>query len=330
MNNKILITGGSGFVGRFLIEELLQDGNNAIIAMYNNSEVPEVFKNSLGNLKWIKTDLVNDDLSEALSGIDVVYHLAGYSTTESSPMVLERLNSINVIATQRIADACVSSKVRHFIFVSSIAVCESSLEPVIDECNGYPLTPYGVSKKRAEDILIDRAKGSYELTILRPSALFGEYHEGSVYELVKKIQEKRFVIFGSGKSFTNFLYIRDFSNLLVSVQFDPRAYGQIFIAADKSFHLKVVVSWIVDALNSNLRVMMVPSWVGYILASIFDVVSLVLNRSLPFSRRRLGAMLNRTTYSNSKVTSIIGVDCKYGVKKGLLTTINWYRDSGML
>ena len=91
-----------------------------------------------------------------------------------------------------------------------------------------------------------------------------------------------------------------------------------------------MVSWIVDALNSNLRVMAVPSWVGYILASIFDVVSLVLNRSLPFSRRRLAAMLNKTTYSNTKVTSIMGVDCKYGVRKGLLTTINWYRDSGML
>ena len=330
MNNKILVTGGSGFVGRFLIEELLQDSSDTIIAMYNNSGVPGVFKSSSGNLEWIKTDLVNDDLSETLSGIDVVYHLAGYSTTESSPVELERLNNINVIATQRLAEACMSSKVRHFVFVSSIAACESSLEPVIDERNGYPITPYGDSKKRAEDILIERAKGSYELTILRPSALFGEYHEGSVYELVKKIQEKRFLIFGSGKSLTNFLYIRDFSNLLVSVQLDSKAYGQVFIAADKSFHLKIVVSWIVDALNSNLRVMAVPSWVGYILASIFDVVSLVLNRSLPFSRRRLAAMLNKTTYSNTKVTSIMGVDCKYGVRKGLLTTINWYRDSGML
>lgn len=330
MKNKILVTGGSGFVGRFLIEELLRDKNNMIIAMYNNSQIPEVFNGFQENLSWIKTDLVSDDLTDALSSIDVVYHLAGYSSTGSSVAELDHLDKINVVATQRVADACVSSQVRHFIFVSSVAVCEGSSATIIDERNGFPLTPYGESKKSAENILIERAKGSYELTILRPSALFGEYHEGSVYELVKKIQQRKFVIFGSGKSLTNFFYIRDFVDLLVSVKFDARAYGQVFIAADKSFHLNVVVYWIVDALNSNFRVISVPTWIGYIFAWCFDLVSMVLDRHLPFSSRRLRAMLNDSCFSNAKVTRVMASDCKFGVKKGLLTTINWYRNNGML
>jgi len=330
MDNKILVTGGSGFVGRFLIEELLLDGSNTIVAMYNNNGIPDVFKSSPGNLSWIKNDLVSDDLTAALTDIDIVYHLAGYSSVDSSTVELDRLNKINVIATRRLADACVSAQVRHLIFVSSVAVCEGSSEAIIDEGDVLPLTPYGDSKQRAEDILIKTAKGFYEITILRPSALFGECHEGSVYELVKKIQEKRFAIFGSGKSLTNFLYIRDFTDLLVSVKFDPRAYDQIFIAADSPFQLKVVVDWILGALNSNMRVLVIPAWTGHCLAWFFDLASLLLNRALPFSRRRLKAMLNDSSYSNAKVTRVMGSDCKYGVQKGLLTTIQWYRDNDML
>jgi len=327
---KILVTGGSGFVGRFLIQELLRDESNTIIAMYNSNQPPDTLEDPASKLTWIKTDIVKDDLTDAMSGIDIIYHLAGYSSVSSSSSEVDLLNAINVTGTRRVAEASSSAKVKQLIFVSSVAACETSTELVIDEINGYPVTEYGLSKKRAEDLLIEGSINSYELTILRPTALFGENHEGSVLELVKKIQERRFLIFGSGKSNTNFLYIRDFIDLLLLVKDDQRAYGQVFIASDTPLHLSTFVKYIVEALGSDLRIMKVPVAFGFIAALLFDIVSFVLQNPLPLSRRRLRAMLNQTIYTNRKVKSVMATNCKYGVKKGLLTSISYYRQHGML
>lgn len=327
---KILVTGGSGFVGRFLIQELLRDDSNTIIAMYNSNQPPDTFEDSASKLTWIKTDIVKDDLTNAMSGIDIIYHLAGYSSVSSRSSEVDLLNAINVTGTRRVAEASSSAKVKQLIFVSSVAACEASTELVIDETNGYPVTEYGLSKKRAEDLLIKCSINSYELTILRPTALFGENHEGSVLELVKKIQERRFLIFGSGKSNTNFLYIRDFIDLLLLVKDDQRAYGQVFIASDTSLSLNTFVKYIVEALGSDLRIMKVPVAFGYIAALLFDIVSFMLQKPLPLSRRRLSAMLNQTIYTNQKVKSVMVTDCKYGLKKGLFASISYYRQQGML
>ena len=327
---KILVTGGSGFVGRFLIQKLLRDENNTIIAMYNSNQPPDTFEDAASKLTWIKTDIVKDDLTDVMSGIDTIYHLAGYSSVSSSSSEVDLLNAINVTGTRRVAEASSSAKVKQIIFVSSVAACEASTELVIDEINGYPVTEYGLSKKRAEDLLIEGSINSYEFTILRPTALFGENHEGSVLELVKKIQERRFLIFGSGKSNTNFLYIRDFINLLLLVKDDQRAYGQVFIASDKPLHLSTLAKYIVEALGSDLRIMKVPVAFGFIAALLFDIVSFVLQKPLPLSRRRLRAMLNQTIYTNQKLKSVMATNCKYGLRKGLLKSISYYRQHGML
>ena len=327
---KILITGGSGFVGRFLIQELLRDKSNTIIAMYNSNQPPDIFKDPASKLTWIKTDIVKDDLTDAMSGIDIIYHLAGYSSVSSSSSEVNLLNAINVTGTRRVAEASNVAKIKQLIFVSSVAACEASTEVVIDEINGYPVTEYGISKKRAEDLLIEGSINSYKLTILRPTALFGENHEGSVLELVKKVQERRFLIFGSGKSVTNFLYIRDFIDLLLLVKDNQRAYGQVFIASDSPMYLSTFVKCIVEALSSDFRILKVPIVFGYIAALLFDIVSFVLQKPLPLSRRRLRAMLNETIYTNQKMKSVMATNFNYGVKKGLLTSISYYRQNNML
>jgi len=139
--NRILVTGASGFVGKFLIKKLLRNENNTIVALYNNSIVSDLNADFNSQISWVKVDLVNDNVSDILLDIDIVYHLAGYSSMGSTTKELNLLNKVNVIATQRLANACKSLSIKHFIFVSSVAVCESSADLIINEKNGLPLTP---------------------------------------------------------------------------------------------------------------------------------------------------------------------------------------------
>ena len=214
--NNILVTGASGFVGQFLLERLIQTDCNKIVAMHKkplNKSLKERFDDQI---TWINTDLASGDCSKLLSNIDIIFHLAGYSSVSTSKEEIDNLQKVNVDITEKLAVDCIASPVRQFIFVSTIAVCENSFSRIIHETNGFPITAYGISKKRAEDLLIKIADGHYAVTILRPTALFGEYHKGSIYELVKSINKRRFVMFGSGENLTNFYYIRDFIEILIN------------------------------------------------------------------------------------------------------------------
>ena len=328
--NKILVTGASGFVGKFLIEKLLCNDNNFITAFYNKSDVKDLFVNFGSKIRWVKIDLVYDNLDVITEDIDTVYHLAGYSSMGSSKKELNLLNNVNVIATQRLANKCSRLSIKHFIFVSSIAVCEFSKSLVINENNGVPLTAYGRSKQMAEKLLIKIAKGKFDLTILRPTALFGECHKGSIYEMVKNIKEKRFVKFGPGSSLTNFFYIKDFVKLLIEVCHNKRAFNKVFIASDSPHDLDSIIDCIIRSLNLKHRIFQLPIWFGFILAFLFEFISLLLNKTLIFSYRRFKAMINKTYFTNNKISRVIDLKYDYGVHNGLVRTIKWYKEEGML
>ncbi len=329
MNNNILVTGASGFVGCFLIDKLLLDSKNNITATYCKSPPIEHLNNK--RINWIQFDLTADtNYLDILTGIEVVYHLAGYSSVHESETEKRILNAVNVMATKNLAQECVAFNITQFIFVSSIAACEMSDSIQIDELNGIPKTAYGWSKKRAEEVVIKVAHGNYHYTIFRPTALFGENHKGSVFQLTQLIANNRMVIFGCGCNMTNFYYIQDFVDVLLTAQYNPVAYNNIFIASDSSLSLVSLVHIIRKKLNKEKRVVRLPLWIGKIIALLFDWLSLATNRSYPFSKRRLAAMNRDVTYSNIKLFSKIEVEYRYGIEHGLNRTIQWYLDQKML
>ena len=328
--NNILVTGASGFVGQFLLERLIQIDCNKIVAMHHKP-LSESVKERFGDqITWENTDLLSGDCCGLLNDIDIIFHLAGYSSVSSSKEEIDYLQKVNVDITENLAANCVASHVRQFIFVSSIAVCENSFSKRIHETNGIPITPYGISKKRAEDLLIKIADGHYAVTILRPTALFGEYHKGSIYELVKSVNNRRFVLFGSGKNLTNFYYIRDFIEILVNVIDNNKAFNQVFITSDEAIQLNILISWIVDSLKNRKYFIKVPIWMGYIAGYILDIIASFTNIIFPFSLRRLKAMTRDVLYSNRKIFHVLNVKNKYGVQKGIKFTVEWYQKSGIL
>lgn len=259
---RLLITGASGFVGCYLLEKLIEGGSYEIAALHNRV-LGEGAKQRFGNsVRWLKADITRDDLTEAVAEVDTVFHLAAYSSIGKSQEERNRMERVNVFGTERLAAGCKKAGVRHFIFVSSIAACEAGRTLEINESNGFPVSSYGKTKKSAEDLLLAMQGNGLEVTVLRPTALFGEHHLGSVYELVRTINGGRFVIFGRGENRTNFYYIRDFIDVLVAVQNDARAYGQVFITADKPYPLQELVAYIARVSEYKHTVPHIPAFWG--------------------------------------------------------------------
>lgn len=326
---KYLITGASGFVGGHLLSKLMHEEQAEIIALYNSSK-PQNALYPAPNVRWEKCNIVTEECGSLLDGVDVVIHLAALSSVSSEPEICSQLHLVNVTGTRRIAEAAKNKGVSRFIFVSSIAAGETAKEVIVNEANGVPVSCYGESKKEAEDMLLGMQDQGFNVTVLRPTALFGENHLGSVYELVRLIKRKRFVLIGDGRNRTNFFYIGDFVHDIYSVIHNPKTYGRVFVSADQPCELRDLVAQIKRGLGIPGKDYRVPLFIGSLLGLLADVVSGVTGRSLPLSRRRVRAMTRDVIYSSENLRTILGNDLPFGLDQGMRNTISWYRDAGLL
>lgn len=330
MTTRILVTGASGFVGEFLLDELVKNTDNQIVALHLNALDQGLAKRYSDRVQWAQADLRQDPLEGLVRDIDIVYHLAAYSTIGETAAEKQLLLDLNVTATDRLAKACQGTAVRQMIFVSSIAACEFSDQAVITEETGHPETAYGLSKKQAEKNLLKMPDRSFQVSILRPTALFGERHGGSIFELMRYIQAGRFMIIGSGENRTNFYYIRDFIDLMVGVQDNAKAFSKTYIAADQSYSLKTLSTWIAEALGCGSSVFKLSKPAGYLIAMGFEFLTLITRRAMPLSRKRLIAMTRDVSYSNQKVMDELRIPIRFGVQHGIRATVEWHRQQANL
>lgn len=327
--NRVLVTGASGFVGTHLLEAL-SERDIKTTALYFSNKPKQNTAPCDTSINWVRCDLSREDIDGHLTGVDVVFHLAGYTGLGSSSDTIERLNNVNVVATERLASAVLRAGCR-IIYVSSVHACEETDEGnIIHEENGYPQSEYGRSKLRAENLL--RALGSRGLnfTILRPTQLFGEYHEGSIYELVKAIKQRRFFLIGDGNNGTSFYYVRDFVDTLLRVAENPKCKNQTYIAADEPLQLKLLAEEISRHVGVPVNRLRLPRTLGMMAGAACDVLSRCLSVKLPLSKQRVRAITRNIQYSNKKLIADIGSEMPFGIKTGLSRTIRWYYSSGLL
>lgn len=171
----VLVTGASGFVGRWLVRDLASRGW-AVRAVTRN--LPDVAPPQ--GVTWCPLgDLVAvADWGDALAGVEAVVHLAGRAHVmeddASDPLAAYR--AVNVDATRTLARQAAAAGVRRFVFMSSAkAVGESSTKSGLDEqATPAPEDAYGITKREAEVLLLQTdAFASLGVTVLRPPLVYG-------------------------------------------------------------------------------------------------------------------------------------------------------------
>jgi nucleoside-diphosphate-sugar epimerase len=322
---RVLITGATGFVGTHLIADLLADGVE-LVALHRRSNASQLATRP--GLTWKRCDLTSAIAPSLLCGIDAVIHLAAAYAPGDDPEVCDALSPLNVDSTDRLASAASAARVRRFILASSIAACEEGTGAIVREETGSPVTAYGRSKLEAEQALRRRA-GQMECTILRATALFGEHHRGSVFELARAIAGGRFLIFGSGANRVNFQYVKDYCDTLRGAcagAFAP----DVYIAADRAVPLNEFARMIAASLGTSLHERHVPVSVGLAAGVCFDALHRISCRPMPLSTRRVRAMLRDVDYSCRKLNGVRNQPLRYGLARGLDRTVAWYRGERLL
>ena len=221
---NVLVTGGAGFIGKYLVKSLLEKDNSVtIFDNFSNST-----KNSINFLvemgaKVIEGDITKiQDLQNAIKNHDIVIHLAAKISVSESISNPSETFRINVDGTNNVLTACEKNHIKKIIISSSAAVYgESPPDDKLTEGSVMnPISPYGESKMQMEQNVKEFAsKHDIDYVILRFFNIYGigqsSEYAGVITKFLKRIAEdKPLKIFGDGLQTRDFVAIYDVINAI--------------------------------------------------------------------------------------------------------------------
>jgi UDP-glucose 4-epimerase len=232
--NTALVTGSNGFIGQSVCKKLLQTGWKVLAAVRTPSGaagLPEgVVPIVAGPVEAFSS------WGEVLRDVDAVVHLAArvHVLKEKSRDPLPAFRAVNVEGTCRLLEGCRRARVRRFLLVSSIGVVGSSSRTPVRETSPYlPQTPYGISKREAEEATFEAARaGGFEAVVIRPPMVYGPGCRGNFPRIVNAVKRGIPLPLRSVRNARSMCYVENLADAIRVCLTHPQAAGEVFHVAD--------------------------------------------------------------------------------------------------
>ncbi|PRD56494.1 NAD-dependent epimerase/dehydratase family protein [Sphingobacterium gobiense] len=308
---KIVLIGGSGFVGTHLIDRLLEiPGIDVLNIDKNNSEkYPELTR--IGNVMDWQT------LAHHSKGGNVAVLLAAEHRDDVSPTSL--YYDINVEGMRNTLKAMDANGIKRLIFTSSVAVYGLDKDNPNETAAIDPFNDYGKSKWQAEQVLNVwyRNHPDWDISIIRPTVIFGEGNRGNVYNLLKQIAGGQFMMIGKGNNKKSMSYI---GNIVTFIAFliEKKTIGyEIYNYADQpDFTTKDLVRHTGEILGKKIPTARIPYWLGMMGGYGFDTLAFITRKKLNISSVRVKKFCATTQFDVGKVQAS-GFVPPFTLKEGL-------------
>lgn len=257
---KILVTGGAGFMGSWLVDELISRG-------YDVTSVDNLLGGSRGNVnpqcRFVKMDLRDRGKVEKITkGVDVLFHLASYAAEGQSLFSPIRINEINIAPMNNLLVAAVNNNIKKFIFTSSMAVYGDQEPPFSEDMPRKPLDPYACAKTYCERMLeIFSNTYGFKYTIIRPHNVYGPrqniqdpYRNVLMIWINRIMRKKPPFIYGDGEQMRAFSYIEDVNPALANAAFWDKTDGEIInLGSNEVVTINEACQIVLEAMGSKLK-----------------------------------------------------------------------------
>lgn len=278
---RILVTGGNGFIGKYLVKSLLENGN--LVTIFDNFS--NSLKNSSSNVdsgaKIIEGDITElQDITNAIKKHDIVVHLAAKISVEESIKNPSETFQVNVNGTKNILIACKKHHVKKLIAASSAAVYGEGMPglKLTEESKMEPISPYGQSKVKMEQE-IKEFVSEYKINyiILRFFNIYGigqtSEYSGVITKFMERIiQNKSLEVFGDGLQTRDFVAIQDvIYSIHNAISSDKN--GTYNIASGNAVTIKELAELMISLSRKKLEIQYSPTKNGDIRYSQADISS---------------------------------------------------------
>lgn len=283
---RILVTGGAGFIGKYLVKSLIENGN--VVTIFDNFSNSS--KKSMPDLIDIGAKVIEgnitklDEISNAVKDQEVVIHLAAKISVQDSIRNPSETFQVNVDGTKNVLVACEKNRVKKLIVASSAAVYGESLPDIklTEKSKTNPITPYGQSKVKMEQITKKFvSEHNINCIILRFFNIYGvgqsDEYAGVITKFIKRVtQNKLLEIFGDGLQTRDFVSVYDVINSIQNAISNDKS-GTYNIASGKAVTIKELAEMIISISGKKLEIKYTAPKKGDIMFSQADI-SLAKNK----------------------------------------------------
>ncbi|MEM3672600.1 MAG: SDR family oxidoreductase [Candidatus Bathyarchaeia archaeon] len=252
---SVLVTGGAGFIGSYLVERLLKEDYNVVVLDDLSSGKTENLDLKNRRLLFLKGDIRDKKLvKKALKGVKVVFHLAALVDVQFSVKNPLLVNQVNVCGSLNILEESIKNNVAKFIYASSCAVYgEPQYLPINEEHPTNPLSPYAVSKLTTEKYcqVFNKLYGLKTVS-LRLFNVYGPRQEGNSYsgvisQFIRQLRSsKPPIIFGDGSQTRDFVYVLDVVDAFYKAMDAKQCIGEINVGSGKETSIKELAKILIE------------------------------------------------------------------------------------
>ena len=260
---RVLVTGGAGFIGRYIVKFLIENGN--VVTIFDNFSNSS--KKSISDLIDIGVKVIEGDITKpieilnAVKNHEIVIHLAAKISVQESIRNPSETFRVNVDGTKNVLHACEKNNIKKLIVASSAAVYGESLPNIklTEKSKTNPISPYGQSKVKMEQIIKNFvSKHNINCIVLRFFNIYGvgqsDEYAGVITKFIKKInQNKPLEIFGDGLQTRDFVSVYDIINLIHNVISNDKS-GTYNIASGKIVTIKELAEMIISISGKKLEI----------------------------------------------------------------------------
>ncbi|MBN1588208.1 MAG: NAD-dependent epimerase/dehydratase family protein [Pirellulales bacterium] len=311
---RIVVFGGSGFIGTRLVARLVRAGHEVRIADKQPSQAfPELrVACNVRNL---------DETIKASEGMDVVINLAAEHVDDVSPF--ELYYQTNVEGAENVCKAADANGIRRMIFTSTVAVYGMPDGELDETAPLNPFNEYGRTKVLAEEVYHKWAAVSEDrrLTIVRPTVVFGEGNRCNFYHFLCQMDSGKFMMVGNGRNRKSIAYVENVAAFLeFALTFDTRDETYNYVDPhdmDMNEFVPLVNSFYGRPAKIGRRL---PYWLGYGIGRCFDLLAWLTRRKMTISAIRVKKFCGSTLFSARKAMAT-GFKPPVDVREGLAQTI---------
>ncbi|HOY47775.1 MAG TPA: NAD(P)-dependent oxidoreductase [Flavobacteriales bacterium] len=317
---RLLITGGSGFIGRYFVERFK---DREIVNL--DLRAPDYTSHA----RYHAGDIRNlNDVRNALQGVDMIIHLAAMH--HDFGIADEAYFDTNVRGAEVLISEAEKAGVNTIINFSSVAVYggKGNPGPTNESTEPAPTNPYGVSKLEAEARFSKWANAApgRKLIIVRSTVVFGPHNLANVLNLIKAIDEGLYFHVGKSNNIKSLAYVE---NIVDASLFALNKLNEgicLFNYVDEpQLSSREIANMQARFLGKKIR-MILPRWMAMILAFPFDVAIKLSGKNLKISSKRVAKLITQTNHGADYIREL-GFKPKYSIEFGMEKMIRWYKST---
>lgn len=327
-STRVLVTGGTGFIGSHLVELLLSHGYS-VACLVRDPCRPHWLKGL--NVEMLPGDCTDPaTLASAVRGASIVIHAAGLTKAKYA----REYYRVNQQGTRHVLEACArfNPGIKKFILLSSLAAAGPSPNgvPVRETDPPRPVSDYGWSKLRAEEEAL-RFRDRFPVVILRPSAVYGP-RDRDMFELFRWASRGLMLEIRGGDRYISPCYVGDVAAAVLRVIERETPNGGIYFVSGSTRP-----SWadfreaLLAGGGLHARSIKIPHAVAYAIGLVSEFGALVTGRPALMNRQKVREAMQRYWLCDlDRAEKELGFTPSHSLQDGLRITWQWYRDNNWL